>query len=375
MKILFTLPRQHPNQAGWYYALTNTGHEVKYLTSYSLPVNERSDLPEPTVITRDTMPFWYKAALRIYSWLFKKKIQEPYLHWPDKSILEKQIISFSPDIIVIRETLTPLSLLTQSIAHKYKIKTVHYSQASLAKKDGVIFKLLRGLQIVPSYIITPTLPSKSKEEFHERNFYLPLFVSSNIKEPSSINENKIKLLFVGKYNSRRKKHLMLLEAVSLLPNLSSVHVTLAGSTVFEDREYEEEISNCINKLKLSGHVSLKRDINPAEMSTLYKNHDAFVLPSINEPFSISPLEAMAHGLPVIVTDSNGCQFHIKDGLNGYVIKSNDINALVNSLKKLTDPENLVNMKKSALNYSQNVNNEKLFIEKFNEMINVVTNST
>ena len=73
---------------------------------------------------------------------------------------------------------------------------------------------------------------------------------------------------------------------------------------------------------------------PSAVQKLYKNHDLFVLPSVNEPASISNLEAMAYGLPVITTDSNNTSCYTEDGENGYIVKSNDIEDLFEKLKQL-----------------------------------------
>jgi UDP-glucose:(heptosyl)LPS alpha-1,3-glucosyltransferase len=47
--------------------------------------------------------------------------------------------------------------------------------------------------------------------------------------------------------------------------------------------------------------------------------DAFVFPTIYEPFSNACLEAMAAGLPVITTAVNGVSEVIRDGVSGFVV--------------------------------------------------------
>lgn len=47
--------------------------------------------------------------------------------------------------------------------------------------------------------------------------------------------------------------------------------------------------------------------------------DALVFPSYREGFPNVPMQAGAMGLPCIVTNINGCNEIIKDGLNGKII--------------------------------------------------------
>ncbi|AFG36148.1 glycosyltransferase family 4 protein [Spirochaeta africana] len=62
--------------------------------------------------------------------------------------------------------------------------------------------------------------------------------------------------------------------------------------------------------------------------------DAFVLPSANEGMSNSLLEAMAAGLPVVVTDVGGSR-ELVDG-NGVVLPERSIQALQTALQQLSD---------------------------------------
>jgi glycosyltransferase involved in cell wall biosynthesis len=70
------------------------------------------------------------------------------------------------------------------------------------------------------------------------------------------------------------------------------------------------------------------------MPALYQAHDLFVLPSVDEPFAISPLEAMNFGLPVIITDSNGARGCVRDGVTGFVVPSDDQDALTEKISLL-----------------------------------------
>ena len=57
----------------------------------------------------------------------------------------------------------------------------------------------------------------------------------------------------------------------------------------------------------------------ADLRPVYSAADIFILPTIYDPFSNACLEALACGLPVITTRSNGFSEIIKNGINGSII--------------------------------------------------------
>ena len=66
--------------------------------------------------------------------------------------------------------------------------------------------------------------------------------------------------------------------------------------------------------------------------------DAFILPTLYDPFSNACLEALASGLPVITTAHNGFAEIIEPGVEGEVVaQPDDIAALVGALEKWSDP--------------------------------------
>jgi glycosyltransferase involved in cell wall biosynthesis len=76
-----------------------------------------------------------------------------------------------------------------------------------------------------------------------------------------------------------------------------------------------------------------------ELATLYAACDVFVSASWWESFGIPPLEAMACGAPVVMTDSRGGREYARNGENCVLVPPQDPGALAEAvLEVLTNPE-------------------------------------
>jgi glycosyltransferase involved in cell wall biosynthesis len=79
--------------------------------------------------------------------------------------------------------------------------------------------------------------------------------------------------------------------------------------------------------------------NQSELPCFYDLCDAFVLPSIHEPWGLVVNEAMNAGKAIVVSDQVGCQPDlVEDGDNGVVFRARDVGALADALANvLEDP--------------------------------------
>jgi L-malate glycosyltransferase len=78
----------------------------------------------------------------------------------------------------------------------------------------------------------------------------------------------------------------------------------------------------------------------AELSALLSASDVFLIPSGNESFGLSALEAMACGVPVISSDIGGLPEVNVDGQTGYIVRMGDVTALADKTMALLKDEDL-----------------------------------
>jgi len=79
----------------------------------------------------------------------------------------------------------------------------------------------------------------------------------------------------------------------------------------------------------------------AELRTYYNAADIFVSTPWYEPFGITPLEAMACGIPVVGSRVGGIKFSVRDGETGYLVPPDDPAALAERIAHLYDNPKLL----------------------------------
>ena len=62
--------------------------------------------------------------------------------------------------------------------------------------------------------------------------------------------------------------------------------------------------------------------------------DVLVHPSFEDGLGLAPLEALACGVPVIVTEETGMKEYVREGLNGYILPTGDVDALIDQLRDI-----------------------------------------
>jgi len=141
-----------------------------------------------------------------------------------------------------------------------------------------------------------------------------------------------RLLFVGRLDPD-KAPVTAVEALALLPAGTTLRVVGPGHV--EDRLALEARAE---ELGVSGSVQF--DQRPrSELARLYRQADVLVFPSRwEEPFGLTPLEAMACGTPVVSTCLGGSAEYLRDGYNCLCVPAEDPPALARAITTLAaDP--------------------------------------
>ena len=87
-------------------------------------------------------------------------------------------------------------------------------------------------------------------------------------------------------------------------------------------------------LGLESSVHVRGTRSPAEIVETLRSADVFLLTSLSEGLSTATLEAMAVGLPVVVTDVGGMREAVTDGVDGFVVPPRDPDTIAAALVEL-----------------------------------------
>lgn len=169
-------------------------------------------------------------------------------------------------------------------------------------------------------------------------------------------KKKKKILFLGRIHPKKGLEDLGQAFKLLLSETDKVRLVIAGTG---DDMYVKSIKELYGVIGISDSTVFTGQLQGEEKLALFHESDVFVLPSYGENFGISVLEAMACGLPVIVTDKVGLASEIEKNGAGIVVPK-DINKLTGALKKiLCDEHGRVKMKQNARDASRKFSMHKI----------------
>lgn len=138
------------------------------------------------------------------------------------------------------------------------------------------------------------------------------------------------MMCVARLIERKGQH-HLLQAFARLRAISAEPMALV---LVGTGDAEPQLRKLAVDLRVAEAVTFKGFVPREHMPRVYHEADVFVLPSQHEGMSIALLEAMASGLPVIVTDTGGTAELVTQGANGEIVPWADVPTLTAALQRL-----------------------------------------
>lgn len=136
------------------------------------------------------------------------------------------------------------------------------------------------------------------------------------------------VLFLGRLDANKSPDVLLFASREVLMRFPETKVIFGGDGEVEKNEALAKELGIADRCEFHGWVS------GDDREALFERAAVYCLPSKNEGLPMSVLEAMAHGIPTVATAVGGVPQVIKDGVSGFLIGVDDVEALTRALMHL-----------------------------------------
>lgn len=154
-----------------------------------------------------------------------------------------------------------------------------------------------------------------------------------INRPNHQGKEKI-VTFMGRITMQKGPEYFVEAANMVLHRTHNIRFCMAGSGDMMDQMiYLAAVRGIAHRFHFPGFMK------GLQVYECLKNSDVYVMPSVSEPFGISPLEAMQCGTPAIISKQSGCGEILKNCIK---VDYWDIHALADSIYSVCHNESFFN---------------------------------
>ncbi|WP_150452158.1 glycosyltransferase family 4 protein [Arenibacter lacus] len=185
-----------------------------------------------------------------------------------------------------------------------------------------------------SHLVVPSKYYKEKfvNDFDISDSKVILYPSGGINREiftprKKMNNDRFTVGFVSNFKTE-KGWKVFLSAIKIIKEkgfISNLEVIMVG-----DGPDKFKIDRMIDSLKLD--VQLFTNQTQSQLARIYNNMNVFVFPTFRESLGLVGLEAMACGIPVIASNTDGPKEYIKELKNGLLFEKQNVNDLVEKIR-------------------------------------------
>lgn len=188
-------------------------------------------------------------------------------------------------------------------------------QSSFFKR--VIHVLLGNFLLKSAVINATTIDELNKVEKLNRKYTIrvvPNYVSLKIPLMERHRNEVFQLLFLSRIHPKKGLD-TLIRSLLLLEFKFHLHIVGDG-----DQNYVESLKKLAEKLNVSNYITWHGSVYGQKKFEIYNSSDLMILPSHDENFANSVLEALLVGTPVLVSDNVGLATFVQESNLGWVYK-------------------------------------------------------
>lgn len=217
------------------------------------------------------------------------------------------------DVIHSHDWLTyPAGIHAKNILGKPLVVHVHATDfdRSRGNVNPEVYNIEKnGMDFADHIICVSNLTRKTViEKYHQdpnkvttvHNAVFPLSQDIASIQPEKSLSDKV-VTFLGRITMQKGPEYFVEAASRVLERTRNIRFVMAGSG-----DMMEKMIYLVAEKRISDRFHFTGFLKGKQVYEMLKRSDVYVMPSVSEPFGISPLEAMQCGIPTIISKQSGC---------------------------------------------------------------------
>lgn len=387
-KVLFIVPDFYPNSTGFANAALNLINSIK---SYG---NDRYDIGVFTTIPLgNNNELAEMEIVRYKNTIPDNRITHAMVECKKYNELHRFISRFNPDVIFFETNTFPFveTWVVKEFQEKVFVR-IH----STADTEVPIFgahntllarieykKMKEFMKLVPNILSTSNFYLDFVKRYYldgnaysiwDNKSYGVLYNTAGSSDSAATCQTTNRFMTMGKMsdNGATQKGITdLLKAVYYLERSDSLPADFELIVVGTGSRLNY-IKNMISNLALGKYINLIESAPHEEVFELIKSSKAIILLSRYEGQSMFVTESISLGKPLIISDNNGMQDMLREGVNGFKVKTGDSKDAAQKIQRMMNlsDEELQSFSQASLNLYNSQYSDVATYNQFDEIMNL-----
>ena len=152
----------------------------------------------------------------------------------------------------------------------------------------------------------------------------------------------------GRIRAQKGTDLFVQSAIALCGTFPDICALVVGRALPKDAPFLAGLRESVRMAGLDDRILFRDEVPVWEMPDWYRVLDIYVAPQRWEGFGLTPLEAMACGVPVVATDVGAFRSMVAEGQTGFVVAAGAADLLEQAIAALlSDPDRLAAFRRAA----------------------------
>ena len=305
--------------------------------------------------------FFYIKTIKFFSLLYFIKIFN-------------KLLEFKPDIIVLHNFQIIPCILIKIICNTKIIFVDHQSTITKNYKDNIVISICK--LFVDHFVVLNKdnykllnrqfIINKKKITLIPNGINLRFYKKKNKKKKSKF----LKIGMAGRINSKRYHDLIIKSLNSETLKHLDINCSFAG-----DGELKKKLKKIVIEKNLDKKIFFNNDLNKLQLKKWYSSLDLYIQASKGEGLSISILQSMALGIPVLGSNVSGIKNILNEKKNIGILFNNNKTSLTNKIKYffLMKHKQRDNISKKQNLLVKEKFSEIMMVNRYNELYRMIIN--